>query len=31
VLLGNNGTSTWRATAPSWTVVPNATDAVYPG
>jgi hypothetical protein len=30
VLLGD-GTSTWRATSPSWTVVPNATDAVYPG
>ena len=30
VLLGNEAT-TWRSTAPSWTVVPNASDAVYPG
>ena len=30
VLLGD-GTSTWRATAPSWTLVAGVTDAVYPG
>jgi hypothetical protein len=30
VLLGDTD-ATWRATAPSWTVVPNVTDAVYPG
>ena len=29
-LLGD-GTSTWRATVPSWTLVPGVTDAVYPG
>jgi hypothetical protein len=30
VLLGDP-TRTWRATAPSWTLVPDIDDAVYPG
>lgn len=30
-LLLGDGTSTWRATAPSWTLVADIDDAVYPG
>lgn len=30
-LLLGDGTTTWRGTSPSWTLVPGVTDAVYPG